>query len=184
MSAGSSEMLDPSAFRTATCGHGASAPGEFRINFYRRDPAVGADELGGNRGVITGAAAEMERTLARHHSELIEQSGPQARQTVVDAAPFTEGDQHVMVDMARISTLGRPIVVAGSKPPAGASNSPRSWPDKALARHRRKGLDDGARPDIGREPQFLGIPTPRLLDPINHAYPLSPVSCFAAKSPE
>src|SRR5436190_18956809 len=73
-----------------------------------------------------------------------------------------------MVDVARIGILRRPVVVAGSKPPAGASNSPWSLPDKALARHRGKGVDDCARPDIGGEPQFLRVPATGLVDRLGH----------------
>lgn len=50
--------------------------GEPPIDLYGRDLACGADQLGYNRGVVTGAATKMQDALAGPDDKLVEQQSP------------------------------------------------------------------------------------------------------------
>jgi hypothetical protein len=80
---------------------------ERRVDLNRGDLAGGADKLGSNGGVVSGPAAEMEDVFSRHDVEVVEEIGPEARLSVVDAAHLVERNQHVMIDMARLKVNGQ-----------------------------------------------------------------------------
>src|ERR1700731_3830502 len=101
--------------------------------------------------------------------ELIIQTGPKAGLAIVETTLLVDRDQHVVIDVARIGILGRPVFGGGHR----AEDAPRPGPEKALTRHRRKGSDHGARADLGRVAQFLGVSMPSLQDRISHFPPPS-----------
>src|SRR5258707_10911844 len=96
--------------------------------------------------------------------ELIIQTGPKAGLAIIETTLLVDRNQHVLVDVARIGILGRPVFGGGHR----AEDAPRPWSEKALPRHGREGIDDSARADLCRKAQLLGVPTPGLSDRISH----------------
>src|SRR5580704_2582894 len=162
-STGSNEVRAPSAwFRDLWPGRecGSRLLGERRVDLDSGDLAGRADKLGSNGGVVSGAAAKMQRILTCYDADLVKKIGPQAGLAVIDPTRLVERDQHVVIDMAWIGILGHPILGQVHR----ALDQPRPRPDKALTRHRRKGVDHARRTHPGRETQFLRIPPANLLD--------------------
>src|SRR5262249_50602240 len=112
-----------------------------------------------NGAVVAGAGADMDDMRPLREAELIVEEGPEARLPIVEMVRLVERDQRVMIDMARIGILRRPILPQAHR----AADLPRPPPDEALARHAGKRLDDAARPQPHNDPHPLGKPPPSLL---------------------
>src|SRR5215472_18460846 len=69
-----------------------------------------------------------------------------------------------MVEVARIGVLRCPVVACGH----WTEDAPRSWSEKKFARHRREGIDNGARAYLGRKAQLLCVPMPGLFGRSDH----------------
>jgi hypothetical protein len=68
------------------CERGSRRLGECRVDLDCGDLAGGANKLGSDTCVVSGPAAEMEYLFASRDTEVVEQIGPKARLSVVDAA--------------------------------------------------------------------------------------------------
>src|SRR5215472_1552356 len=102
-----------------------------------------------------GAIAQIETVI---------HASPEARLPVIEPPFLVDRDQHVVIEMARIGILGRPIFPERHR----AENTPWSRSEKALSRHRRKRIDDRARSQPSGKAQFFRVAAPSLFDQIRH----------------
>jgi hypothetical protein len=157
--------------------------GKDRVDLDRADPSGAADNFGEDGGVISGAGADMDDIVATAQFELVVHTGPQTGLPVVEPPLLVDRDEHVMVEVARIGVLRRPILAIA----IGLRTRHGPHPKEALPRHRREGIDDSARAQLGREPQFLCVVPPGLLDRVTHLLLLAyggsvRIAIFAARS--
>jgi hypothetical protein len=76
--------------------------------------------------------------LARREIELIIEERPQARLSVVQPARLVDGDQHVVVEVARVGILRGPVILQVP----WAQQPPRTRSGEVLARHGGEGMHD------------------------------------------
>jgi len=124
-----------------------------QVNLDGNDLSVRADLFGKNRSVITRAAAQMQHTIVGADVELVDKAGPHAGLAIVDAFGLVERNEHIVIDTPRISVFGHPEF-------ARAKNPPRPRPDKALARHGRKGSEHGMRLEVREVLQLFRVELP------------------------
>ena len=91
------------------------------------DSPFRADNLSQDRRVIAGAATKMEQMIAGADAKLIEKKSPHAGLAVVDAFGLVEGDEHVVIKMARVVALSRPVFIPAQNPPGSRANETLSW---------------------------------------------------------
>src|SRR5947207_2409658 len=95
----------------------------------------------------------MDHVFARSDAQLVEKSNPKAGPTVVDATFGVERYERVVIDITRIGIGRSPIATHAHR----ALDLPRPGSNKALAGHRREGVNDRALLDMSREAQFFGV---------------------------
>ena len=101
-----------------------------------------ADDLGEDGAVIAGSRADMYDVGAMAQLELVIHTRPKTGLPVVEPPFLVDRDQHIMVEVARIGVLGRPIFAHCHR----AEDAPRPRPAETFPRHRREGIDNGTRP--------------------------------------
>jgi hypothetical protein len=142
----------------------AGSGGKGGVNLDGGDATGAADDLGEDGAVIAGAGSDMHDMGATVQFELVVHSSPKTGLPIVEPAPLVDPDQHVMIEVARVGILRRPVLADGHR----AEDAPRPGFEEALPRHRREGIDDRAGAQLGREPQFFCVAMPGLLDRIWH----------------
>ncbi len=83
--------------------------GQNLINLYGCDVPFWTDQLGEDGAVVSSAGADMDHALAGSEFEVVVEAGPKAGLPIVKSAPFVDGDEHIMIQMMRVSVVGRPI---------------------------------------------------------------------------
>jgi hypothetical protein len=139
---------------------GARPFGEPGIDLDRSHFAARPHELGEDGAVVAQAGADMDHAVAGLKAELVEEGRPQAGLPVVEPARLVDGHQQVMAKAPRIGVVGGPVVGTAER----TQDPPWARSGEMLARNGREGFDDGGRSHVGRMPQLLGEPAPRLRD--------------------
>src|SRR5262249_22006082 len=127
-----------------------------------RAPPRGTDALGQVGAVIAGAGADVHDMRARRQAEPVVEAGPEAGLPVIKLAPLIDRHQHVVIDVAWIGILGRPIRPEAHR----AQKAPWAGTEKMFARHRRKRLYDCGVADRGGEAELFGVALSRHHDRI------------------
>lgn len=99
----------------------------------------------------------MDDVFACSDAEFVEKSNPETWLAIVDATFGVERDERVVVDISWIGICRGPIIALAHR----ALDLPRPSSNKALARHRREGIDDRVRLDVSRETKLFGIKATR-----------------------
>ena len=94
--------------------------------------------------------------------EPVVEGGPEAGLAVVEPARLVDGDQDVVVEVARVGVGGGPV----GRQVRRVEDAPGTGPGEALARHGREGSDHGRRAHARGVAQLLGEPAPRRHDVI------------------
>src|SRR4029077_1327983 len=137
---------------------------EMRVDFDTNNVACPTNDFGEDGGIVAGAGPNMDNMLATSEPELIKQTGPKARLTIVETSLFVDRDQNVMIEMRRIGTFRCPVIRHSDR----AQETPRARPGKLLAFDCGESFDHGSRLHPSGMPQFFGKPPPGLFDTIVH----------------
>ncbi len=112
----------------------------------------GPDQLGQDGGVVARAHADLQHAIAVLHADAVELARPQQRLADIEPALLVEGDQHVVIEPARIGVGRRPVAVGE------VQDAPRPGTGEALARHRGEGVDHALVQKMADDAQLLGEP--------------------------
>ena len=132
--------------------------GEPRLDLEPEDLARRPDDFGQDRGEVARAGADLQHAVAGPDSQPVEMIGPQRWLAGVEPGALVQGDQDVVIEVARIGVGRRPVAVADME------DAPRARPHEALARHGGKGVDHALVAETGDEAQLFGKRAPGILD--------------------
>ena len=145
----------------------ATAGGQLGVHVQGSDASGRAHQLGENRRVVAGAAADMDGVLSRLQLEGLDERGQKARLTVVQKALLVDGDQHVVIQVSGIGVGRGPI-----EAPIGLKDPPWPGAEVALAGDVRERPYHGRRRQMRRGGELLRVTLTGGLDLTHRASPL------------